>query len=217
MADHPELAPLTSGSSTARSVPRCPVARPPPPCCGAPPTSAPHRTGRAWSGPASRARAPTSGKRCSTPSHQPERRHLQHRRARGTAGHGCALRRAPQPPRRRAGGRAGRPTTATSPGDDPEFLLVLTAGERRSFTANTIIRDPAWRKRDADGALRMSAGDAAALQPHRRRPGIAHHQGRQCAGRRGDQPHDAAWPHLLPNGLWPTPPATTRSASPPTS
>ncbi len=53
--------------------------------------------------------------------------------------------------------------TSDPPGDDPEFPLVLTAGERRSFTANTIIRDPAWRKRDADGALRMSAGDAAAL------------------------------------------------------
>ncbi|HZM43120.1 MAG TPA: molybdopterin dinucleotide binding domain-containing protein, partial [Acidimicrobiales bacterium] len=53
--------------------------------------------------------------------------------------------------------------TADRPGGDPEFPLVLTAGERRSFTANTIIRDPAWRKRDAGGALRVSAGDAAAL------------------------------------------------------
>jgi anaerobic selenocysteine-containing dehydrogenase len=53
--------------------------------------------------------------------------------------------------------------TADRPGADPEFPLVLTAGERRSFTANTIIRDPAWRKRDAGGALRVSAGDAAAL------------------------------------------------------
>ena len=38
----------------------------------------------------------------------------------------------------------------TPPGGDPEFPLVLTAGERRSFTANTIFRDPAWRKRDAE-------------------------------------------------------------------
>jgi formate dehydrogenase len=43
-----------------------------------------------------------------------------------------------------------------------EFPLVLSAGERRSFTANTIIRDPGWRKRDAAGALRVSAADAAA-------------------------------------------------------
>ena len=46
---------------------------------------------------------------------------------------------------------------------DPAFPFVLSAGERRSFTANTIIRDPAWRKADAGGALRMCAGDAHAL------------------------------------------------------
>ncbi|MEQ1699487.1 MAG: molybdopterin dinucleotide binding domain-containing protein, partial [Ilumatobacteraceae bacterium] len=40
--------------------------------------------------------------------------------------------------------------------------LLLSAGERRSFTANTIIRDATWRKRDAEGALRVSAADAAA-------------------------------------------------------
>jgi anaerobic selenocysteine-containing dehydrogenase len=44
-----------------------------------------------------------------------------------------------------------------------EFPLVLAAGERRSFTANTIFRDPAWRKRDRSGALRISPADAAAL------------------------------------------------------
>ena len=46
---------------------------------------------------------------------------------------------------------------------DPSFPFVLSAGERRSFTANTIIRDPAWRKTDAAGALRMNAADAGAL------------------------------------------------------
>jgi anaerobic selenocysteine-containing dehydrogenase len=46
---------------------------------------------------------------------------------------------------------------------DEEFPFVLSAGERRSFTANTIIRDPSWRKKDPDGALRMSPGDASAL------------------------------------------------------
>jgi anaerobic selenocysteine-containing dehydrogenase len=44
-----------------------------------------------------------------------------------------------------------------------EFPFVLAAGERRSFTANTIFRDPAWRKRDRSGALRMSPADAADL------------------------------------------------------
>lgn len=43
------------------------------------------------------------------------------------------------------------------------FPFVLSAGERRSFTANTIIRDPAWRQKDGDGALRMSPADACTL------------------------------------------------------
>lgn len=44
-----------------------------------------------------------------------------------------------------------------------EFPFVLSAGERRSFTANTIIRDPSWRKRDAAGALRIAPADATRL------------------------------------------------------
>jgi anaerobic selenocysteine-containing dehydrogenase len=43
------------------------------------------------------------------------------------------------------------------------FPFVLSAGERRASTANTIIRDPDWRKRDRDGALRICPDDAAAL------------------------------------------------------
>jgi anaerobic selenocysteine-containing dehydrogenase len=46
---------------------------------------------------------------------------------------------------------------------DPAFPFVLSAGERRSFTANTIIRDPSWRKKDAAGALCISPADAASL------------------------------------------------------
>jgi len=45
----------------------------------------------------------------------------------------------------------------------PEFPIVLSAGERRAYTANDIFRDPSWRKRDADGALRVSVEDAQAL------------------------------------------------------
>ncbi len=41
-----------------------------------------------------------------------------------------------------------------------EFPLILCAGERRSFTANTIIRNPEWRKKDRAGALRMHPDDA---------------------------------------------------------
>jgi formate dehydrogenase len=44
-----------------------------------------------------------------------------------------------------------------------EFPIVLSAGERRAYTANDIIRDPSWRKRDADGALRVSLEDAEEL------------------------------------------------------
>ncbi len=46
---------------------------------------------------------------------------------------------------------------------DPAFPFALSAGERRAFTANTIIRDPSWRKKGADGALRISPGDASTL------------------------------------------------------
>jgi anaerobic selenocysteine-containing dehydrogenase len=46
---------------------------------------------------------------------------------------------------------------------DPAFPFVLAAGERRTSTANTIFRDPAWRRKDADGALRISAEDAARI------------------------------------------------------
>jgi anaerobic selenocysteine-containing dehydrogenase len=44
-----------------------------------------------------------------------------------------------------------------------EFPVVLAVGERRSYTANDIIRNPHWRKRDFDGALRMSEEDALRL------------------------------------------------------
>ncbi len=53
-----------------------------------------------------------------------------------------------------AGGRDAR---------DAEFPFVLSAGERRSFTANTIMRDPSWRKADRSGALRINPLDAAEL------------------------------------------------------
>jgi anaerobic selenocysteine-containing dehydrogenase len=45
-----------------------------------------------------------------------------------------------------------------------EFPFVLSAGERRSFTANTIFRNPEWRKKDAQGSLRMSPEDAHRLR-----------------------------------------------------
>lgn len=53
--------------------------------------------------------------------------------------------------------------TARSSWTTDEFPLILAAGERRSFTANTIIRNPDWRRRDRDGTLRVNPDDAAAL------------------------------------------------------
>jgi anaerobic selenocysteine-containing dehydrogenase len=44
-----------------------------------------------------------------------------------------------------------------------ELPIVLSVGERRAYTANDIFRDPSWRKRDADGALRVSVEDAQNL------------------------------------------------------
>jgi formate dehydrogenase len=51
-----------------------------------------------------------------------------------------------------------RPTATTD-----DYPFILAAGERRTSTANTIFRDPGWRKKDADGALRMSPADARRL------------------------------------------------------
>jgi formate dehydrogenase len=45
----------------------------------------------------------------------------------------------------------------------PEYPIVLSAGERRAYTANDIFRDPSWRKRGGDGALRVSVEDAEEL------------------------------------------------------
>src|SRR3984885_2011485 len=46
---------------------------------------------------------------------------------------------------------------------DADFPFVLSAGQRRSSTANTIIRDPQWRPKDAAGALWMNPADASEL------------------------------------------------------
>ena len=87
------------------------------------------------------------------------------------------------------------------PAPHPDFPFVLSAGERRSSTANTIFRDPAWRRKDALGALRMNPSDAARL-------GIAAWGRARLTTRRGSaevvvELTDALQPgHVsLPNGL----------------
>jgi len=52
---------------------------------------------------------------------------------------------------------------ATPGTGDETFPFVLSAGERRSFTANTIFRSPEWRKKDREGSLRMCPRDAGEL------------------------------------------------------
>lgn len=51
-----------------------------------------------------------------------------------------------------------------APAATAEFPFVLSAGERRSYTANTIIRNPDWRRKDRDGALRINPEDAQRLR-----------------------------------------------------
>ncbi len=86
-------------------------------------------------------------------------------------------------------------------GADPAFPLVLSAGERRSFTANTIIRNPEWRRKDGEGALRMHPDDA-------QRVGVADGGRARLVTRRGSaevavELSDRMQPgHVsLPNGL----------------
>jgi anaerobic selenocysteine-containing dehydrogenase len=84
---------------------------------------------------------------------------------------------------------------------DAEWPFVLAAGERRSSTANTIFRDPEWRKKDRDGALRIHPTDAARL-------GIADGDKARVVTRAGQavtvvEHHDGMTPGFLslPNGL----------------
>jgi anaerobic selenocysteine-containing dehydrogenase len=52
------------------------------------------------------------------------------------------------------------PASLTPP---PAYPLVLSAGQRRLQNANQILRDPAFRQRDPDGALTVHPDDLAAL------------------------------------------------------
>ena len=53
--------------------------------------------------------------------------------------------------------------TATPSLATTEFPFMLSAGERRSFTANTIMRNPDWRRKDAGGALSINPEDAKSI------------------------------------------------------
>lgn len=49
------------------------------------------------------------------------------------------------------------------PPHDPELPYILAAGERRTDTANTAVRDTTWHKRGRYGTLRVHPDDARAL------------------------------------------------------
>jgi anaerobic selenocysteine-containing dehydrogenase len=48
-------------------------------------------------------------------------------------------------------------------GEDADYPFTLIAGQRRAYNANQIFRNPAWRKDDPDGALRIHPDDITAL------------------------------------------------------
>ena len=49
------------------------------------------------------------------------------------------------------------------PQEDAEYPFVLSAGERRSDTTNTIVRDTGWHKKGLYGSLRISPQDASSI------------------------------------------------------
>jgi len=54
-------------------------------------------------------------------------------------------------------------TLKTIESQEIDFPFNLIAGERRAYNANTIIRNPEWRKNDQEGFLKISPEDAASL------------------------------------------------------
>ena len=87
------------------------------------------------------------------------------------------------------------------PPPDPAYPYFLSAGERRTETSNTSIRDMGWNKKENVGTLRISAGDARTV-------GCANGDWVRLTTHRGTVPaqveiHAAMQPgHVsLPNGL----------------
>lgn len=56
-----------------------------------------------------------------------------------------------------------QPPSTQEDSSNAEYPFILMAGERRSYNANQIYRNPAWRKTDKHGALRIHPTDAEAL------------------------------------------------------
>jgi anaerobic selenocysteine-containing dehydrogenase len=81
----------------------------------------------------------------------------------------------------------------STPPRDAEFPLILAAGERRTDTSNTAVRNTAWHKRGRYGTLRMNPEDAQAL-------GIADGERVRLATRRGSVEVEAEHSDMLPAG-----------------
>ena len=90
-----------------------------------------------------------------------------------------------------------RRAAVTPPAHDPDYPLILAAGLRTRWTANTIHRDPAWRKgRGPHCALNLSPADARTL-------GVRDGDRVRVVTRRGALTLPAQLdPKLLPGHVW---------------
>ena len=184
---------------TARSARRCRTTPRRPPCCGRPRTSARARTRPGSAAPATATGLEAGERLFDAIVDSPHGLEITH------DDYEASWQRLPgdrihlDVPELLAAVAALRDRPAPHP--DPNWPFVLSAGERRAFTANTIMRDPTWRRRDPDGRLRMSVTDATRL-------GVAAGDRVRLTTRRGStevavDPTDAMQPgHIsLPNGL----------------
>ena len=121
-------------------------------------------------------------------------------------------RRQGQPGRRRDAGCLRGGLHRHTAGVRPDFPSCCPAGERRTSTANTIFRDPSWRRRTPP---------ARCGSPRRRCPGLAdgdaahHHQGGQRGWRWSSSPTPSSRPRpSLPNGFGVGDPGDSVSVAP---
>ena len=77
---------------------------------------------------------------------------------------------------------------------DPEWPFVLIAGERRSYNANTILRNPSWRRSDKEGTLSIHPDDAAEI-------GVSELEKVRCASSTGSVDVAVSISDALPRGV----------------
>ncbi len=84
--------------------------------------------------------------------------------------------------------------TLAPPTPNPAWPFMLMAGERRSYNANTIFRNPHWRKSDAAGAMSLNPADAARLE-------VADQDKLRCTSARGSVEVTVAISDRVPPGV----------------